>query len=368
MAFQKMKWIDVPDPNNMPTLDDIVDRPEYQNTIPAFDAENMNRIEEGIDAAHKNKLDKLTYEENRNNDLKRTNNLESYVHSGDLGFFKELIGRVSGFRWFVGAINNKLYYYYNSDETYYINTIDVNTGNIEPFAEIPLSYGDIYGSLSSYSDNLFLSNENTIYIATTEKVSNGNNYDIYLSFWIITKDNIPIKIGTSQIATGVSYDTYMKVYGCVVSDEYIYMRVVDEHNRTKWIYKSPIKTNTNTSTRVFAKAYGNATGSAAKGRFILAGKDIYDDNTLYRNCDFSNGIEIYDLSNRTIYPTNYDVESDVLACTGDIRYPLWKKENHMPLLLNLSVSYFGYTFVYGGYMYVYGDGGFIFRTKVLNTI
>ena len=49
MAFQKMKWIDVPDPNNMPTLDDIVDRPEYQNTIPAFDAENMNRIEDGIE-------------------------------------------------------------------------------------------------------------------------------------------------------------------------------------------------------------------------------------------------------------------------------------------------------------------------------
>lgn len=53
MDFQKMKWIDVPDPeNDMPTIADIPDRPEYQMAVLALDAENMNRIEEGIESAH----------------------------------------------------------------------------------------------------------------------------------------------------------------------------------------------------------------------------------------------------------------------------------------------------------------------------
>ena len=48
MSFQKMKWINVPDPNNMPTIDDIPNRPEYQTVVPVLDADTMDRIEEGV--------------------------------------------------------------------------------------------------------------------------------------------------------------------------------------------------------------------------------------------------------------------------------------------------------------------------------
>ena len=46
MAFTKKKWVNVPDPSNLP------DVPEGQDALARFDAENMNRIEEGVKEAH----------------------------------------------------------------------------------------------------------------------------------------------------------------------------------------------------------------------------------------------------------------------------------------------------------------------------
>lgn len=46
MAFTKKKWVNVPDPSNLP------DVPEGQDALARFDAENMNRIENGIENAH----------------------------------------------------------------------------------------------------------------------------------------------------------------------------------------------------------------------------------------------------------------------------------------------------------------------------
>ena len=45
MAFTKKKWVNVPDPSNPPSI------PEGQDALARFDAENMNRIEEGIEEA-----------------------------------------------------------------------------------------------------------------------------------------------------------------------------------------------------------------------------------------------------------------------------------------------------------------------------
>lgn len=42
MAYIKKIWVDVPDPNNPPSI------PEGQDALARFDAENMNRIEDGI--------------------------------------------------------------------------------------------------------------------------------------------------------------------------------------------------------------------------------------------------------------------------------------------------------------------------------
>ena len=42
MAFVKKIWVNVPDPTNMPEI------PEGQESILALDADNLNRIEEGI--------------------------------------------------------------------------------------------------------------------------------------------------------------------------------------------------------------------------------------------------------------------------------------------------------------------------------
>ena len=43
MAFKKKKWVNVPDPSNPPTI------PEGQDALARFDADNMNRIEDGIE-------------------------------------------------------------------------------------------------------------------------------------------------------------------------------------------------------------------------------------------------------------------------------------------------------------------------------
>lgn len=42
MAYTKKKWVNVPDPSNLPSI------PEGQDALACFDAENMNRIEDGI--------------------------------------------------------------------------------------------------------------------------------------------------------------------------------------------------------------------------------------------------------------------------------------------------------------------------------
>ncbi len=46
MAFTKKTWVNVPDPSNPPSI------PEGQDALARFDAENMNRIEEGIEDAY----------------------------------------------------------------------------------------------------------------------------------------------------------------------------------------------------------------------------------------------------------------------------------------------------------------------------
>lgn len=43
MAYTKKKWVNVPDPSNPPSI------PEGQDALARFDADNMNRIEEGIE-------------------------------------------------------------------------------------------------------------------------------------------------------------------------------------------------------------------------------------------------------------------------------------------------------------------------------
>lgn len=42
MNYKKKIWINIPDPNNMPAI------PQGQDELAIFDADNMNRIEEGI--------------------------------------------------------------------------------------------------------------------------------------------------------------------------------------------------------------------------------------------------------------------------------------------------------------------------------
>lgn len=42
MSFEKKVWVNVPDPNNPPEI------PEGQDALARFDADNMNRIEDGI--------------------------------------------------------------------------------------------------------------------------------------------------------------------------------------------------------------------------------------------------------------------------------------------------------------------------------
>ena len=46
MAFKKKTWVNVPDPSNPPSI------PEGQDALARFDAENMNRIEDGVENAH----------------------------------------------------------------------------------------------------------------------------------------------------------------------------------------------------------------------------------------------------------------------------------------------------------------------------
>lgn len=46
MAFTKKTWVNVPDPSNPPSV------PEGQDALARFDADNMNRIEEGISDSH----------------------------------------------------------------------------------------------------------------------------------------------------------------------------------------------------------------------------------------------------------------------------------------------------------------------------
>lgn len=46
MAYTKKTWVDVPDPSNPPSI------PEGQDALARFDAENMNRVEDGIKEAH----------------------------------------------------------------------------------------------------------------------------------------------------------------------------------------------------------------------------------------------------------------------------------------------------------------------------
>ena len=45
MSYVKKKWINVPDPSNPPSI------PEGQDSLARFDADNMNRIEDGIEEA-----------------------------------------------------------------------------------------------------------------------------------------------------------------------------------------------------------------------------------------------------------------------------------------------------------------------------
>ena len=46
MAYTKKTWVNVPDPSKPPSI------PEGQDDLARFDAENMNRIEEGVEEAH----------------------------------------------------------------------------------------------------------------------------------------------------------------------------------------------------------------------------------------------------------------------------------------------------------------------------
>lgn len=43
MAFKKKIWVNVPDISNLPSI------PDGQDSLARFDAENMNRIEDGIE-------------------------------------------------------------------------------------------------------------------------------------------------------------------------------------------------------------------------------------------------------------------------------------------------------------------------------
>lgn len=52
MAFIKKKWVNVPDPSNPPSI------PEGQDALARFDADNMNRIEDGIAKATEDLLGK----------------------------------------------------------------------------------------------------------------------------------------------------------------------------------------------------------------------------------------------------------------------------------------------------------------------
>lgn len=52
MAFIKKKWVNVPDPSNPPSI------PEGQDALARFDADNMNRIEDGIAKATEDLLKK----------------------------------------------------------------------------------------------------------------------------------------------------------------------------------------------------------------------------------------------------------------------------------------------------------------------
>lgn len=45
MAYTKKKWVNVPNPSNPPSI------PEGQDALARFDADNMNRIEDGVEAA-----------------------------------------------------------------------------------------------------------------------------------------------------------------------------------------------------------------------------------------------------------------------------------------------------------------------------
>ena len=46
MAYTKKIWVDVSDPSNLPSI------PEGQDSLPRLDADNMNRLENGISNAH----------------------------------------------------------------------------------------------------------------------------------------------------------------------------------------------------------------------------------------------------------------------------------------------------------------------------
>ena len=51
MAYTKKTWVNVPDPSNPPSI------PNGQNALARFDAENMNRIEEGVNEAKTHRED-----------------------------------------------------------------------------------------------------------------------------------------------------------------------------------------------------------------------------------------------------------------------------------------------------------------------
>lgn len=83
MAFEKKIWVNVPDPSNPPSV------PEGQDALARFDADNMNRIEEGIKDAVTHIADATVHNQTRSGGGAIGVNATTDTYGGSVGYRAE---------------------------------------------------------------------------------------------------------------------------------------------------------------------------------------------------------------------------------------------------------------------------------------
>lgn len=137
MSFEKKVWLNVPDENNPPPV------PEGQDALARFDADNMNRIEEGIDKSYAD-----------------INNLISQLCTSEIFIKRDTVGNIITNNIYIDGVKST----YETTQNILLGvgeTVDmlskdfrISLDGLQPSLTVDISCGYVEGTVRAYSGSL----------------------------------------------------------------------------------------------------------------------------------------------------------------------------------------------------------------------